>query len=150
MSDATRFWAKVQITPGCWEWTAARNRAGYGRLRLGRVGQVSHIYAHRFSYELHNGPIPDDMLVRHSCDNPPCVNPAHLLTGTPADNMRDKAERGRCNPPLGERNPLAKLTADKVREIRASGLSDTKLAAAYGVSQSNISMIRSGRTWKWV
>ena len=77
---------------GCWEWNGARNSNGYGNLGLGggRTGA-----AHRVSYEVHHGPIPDGMFVRHKCDNPPCINPDHLLIGTPRQNSGDMVKRRR-------------------------------------------------------
>lgn len=71
----------------CWEWTGYRNNRGYGK--------IDRAYAHRTSYEVHVGPIPDGMEVMHSCDNPPCINPRHLSLGTHLDNMRDMARKGR-------------------------------------------------------
>jgi hypothetical protein len=79
------------LTPGapddCWEWRGNRNNRGYGKL--------GKIYAHRVAYELASGPIPSGLEVMHSCDNPPCCNPAHLSVGTHADNMQDMARKGR-------------------------------------------------------
>jgi hypothetical protein len=88
-----RFWAKVRITPGCWLWMAAVNDRGYGRFTLDRTGKL--IPAHRFAWSAENGPIPPGLLVCHSCDNPPCVNPAHLWLGTQSDNMIDCLAKGR-------------------------------------------------------
>lgn len=90
----TRFWAKVDRTDDCWTWTAATTGSGYGRFghQNARGGWVA---AHRFAYELANGPIPDGMFVCHKCDNPPCVNPSHLFLGTHQDNMRDMDAKGR-------------------------------------------------------
>lgn len=86
-----RFWVRVEKSDGCWLWTGSRMTHGYGVLTVnGRP-----IGAHRYSYSIANGPIADDVVIRHSCDNPPCVNPAHLLAGTQTDNVHDMLERGR-------------------------------------------------------
>ena len=86
-----QFWAKVDRDGECWEWAAARNSKGYGSLCVGGKWTM----AHRHAYALTHGPIAKGLVVRHTCDNPPCVNPAHLLLGTYSDNMRDALERGR-------------------------------------------------------
>lgn len=92
-----RFWAKVNVAGphDCWEWTAGTDRAGYGRISLGGRGDRRLVGAHRASWQIVNGPIPDGLFVLHSCDNPPCVNPQHLRVGTNADNMADMVVRGR-------------------------------------------------------
>jgi hypothetical protein len=95
-----RFWAKVKVGEAheCWPWTASvfKDRNGYGKFQAGQgIGKTNVVYAHRSSYELASGPIPVGMDVLHSCDNPPCVNPAHLHLGTAADNAREMVERGR-------------------------------------------------------
>lgn len=93
MTLEERFWAKVQKTDGCWLWTAG-TRSGYGTLRSGgKRGPM--IQAHRLSWELANGPMPQGAHILHSCDNKLCVNPAHLRPGTQADNTQDAIERGR-------------------------------------------------------
>ncbi len=90
-----RFWAKVRKSDGCWEWTGAANRQGYGRIALGRASGPRR--AHRIAWELTHGPVPDGLWVLHHCDNPPCVRPDHLWLGTRADNARDCRLKGRMN-----------------------------------------------------
>lgn len=92
MSLEERFWSKVDRSEDCWIWKAARSSIGYGQFTATNRRQVG---AHRFSYELANGPIPGGLCVLHRCDNPPCVNPLHLYAGTAADNMRDRTVRRR-------------------------------------------------------
>lgn len=89
-----RFWSKVEKTDGgCWLWQAARISGGYGVMGI-RGGQRN-VLAHRFSWELHRGPIPDEFFVCHRCDNPSCVRPDHLFIGTALDNSRDMMNKGR-------------------------------------------------------
>lgn len=92
MSLTERFWAKVERSEGCWIWTGARNRRGYGKIRRDARTFVS---AHRLSYEMANGSVPDGLFVCHHCDNPSCVRPDHLFTGTVGDNNRDTIRKGR-------------------------------------------------------
>lgn len=101
-------------TEECWTWTGARNRVGYG-LFWGRI-EKRWLRAHRVSWEMANGPIPDGLFICHHCDNPPCVNPGHLFLGTQKDNMADCAAKGRVvsNLPAGDdhwtRQPFVGMT----------------------------------------
>lgn len=153
-----RFWASVAICSerrpnmdtDCWTWRAS-TRGGYGQFYANGKQQG----AHRFSWVLRNGPIPAGMHVLHECDNPSCVNPAHLFLGTVADNMRDRDRKGRNGSHLisGEANANSKLTASKVLSIvgeARSGSSHRDLAKKYGVSQPAITHILTGKTWRRV
>jgi hypothetical protein len=137
---------KGTVDTDCWEWQAARHSSGYGQLR--RSGRA--IYMHRWSYEHHNGPIPDGMLIRHSCDNPPCVNPAHLLLGTERENMADAVERGRAS--VAERHSRKLTNADVVtiRACIAAGEKQAHVARRFGIAESTVSEMMHGRTWKSV
>lgn len=88
-----RFWERV-VRGGpreCWEWQGSRHPSGHGQVWDGEKV----VYAHRTAWALVNGPVPDGLVVMHSCDNPPCANPAHLSVGTQGDNLRDMASKGR-------------------------------------------------------
>lgn len=138
-----RFWNKVDKTDACWNWTAALSRKdGYGQFQLHGGPKL----AHRVSWFLTHGSWPN-ALVLHSCDNPRCVNPAHLREGTHRDNMRDRSERGRCARNSGEDCGRAKLTAEQVACIRKEAGTQRAIAAAYGVSQSLVGQIKRGVVW---
>jgi hypothetical protein len=128
---------------GCWLWTGADNGYGYGAFALRKYHVVA---AHRLSWELYVGPIPDNMDVLHKCDTPPCCNPLHLFLGTHKDNMQDATHKGRL--PYGEKNHLSKLTEDKVKSIRKDTRSQADIAKEYCLHPSTVSYIKSGKTWK--
>jgi hypothetical protein len=90
-----RFWSRVRKSDGCWEFVSGASK-GYGYLNIGRRDEQE-VLAHRYSWELHNGPIPDGLLVLHRCDNPPCVRPDHLFLGTKKDNADDMVRKGRSH-----------------------------------------------------
>ncbi len=98
---AARFASKTQrgAPGGCWLWLGTKTAAGYGQLRVRGV----RVYAHRYAYEAAHGPIPSGLVVMHSCDNPSCVNPAHLSAGTYSQNTRDAVDRGLMAGWLGRR-----------------------------------------------
>ena len=148
--DRARFWAKVERRgiDDCWEWTAYRTRAGYGRFGLGR----RIVAAHRVAFTLMVARIPRGMLVCHTCDNPPCVNPDHLFAGTHADNEADSRAKGRAA--CGERSGHSRLRLSEVREIRnryaQREANQVSLAREYGVSQTTISAVVRRHTWRHV
>lgn len=141
-----RFWARVRKGDGCWEWTGARTRHGYGWVTIGgKPGR-----AHRWAYIFAVGPIPDGMHILHSCDNPPCCRPDHLHVGTHAENMIEMSQRGRAGRPIGEMSGKAKLTWPEVEDIRwraARGEHRKAIAARYGIGTSTVDGIVSGARW---
>lgn len=147
-SRVMAFWNNVEKTDTCWVWVRARNRSGYGRTGAHGAPRL----AHRVSYEMAHGAIPDGLMVCHKCDNPPCVRPDHLFLGTAKDNVRDAQEKGRL-PVAKPRVPKLrirpqKLTPEFVRFIRSSSLSARELATMSGVVPHTIRDIRRGTTWK--
>ena len=149
----TRFWAKVDkaAADSCWEWTAHRLRSGYGWFYTPYGPQGAHRVAAFLSGILPS--IVHELHVLHRCDNRKCCNPDHLFLGTNADNARDKAHkgRGRTLRRPGESNPAAKLSAQQVMAVKTAyakgGISQSKLAQAYGVQQPAISRILTGKRW---
>lgn len=146
-----RFWRHVDKSGDCWTWTGSLKSDGYGRLGAGgRSGK--YLCAHRVSYELHHGVIPEGMVVMHECDNPACVNPAHLSLGTYSDNTQQACDKGRMKSLFlnGEAHSGAVLTEELVRKIRSSALNNAQLAREIGCSKNAISCVRLGKTWKHV
>lgn len=139
----SRFWKRVERREGCWGWSGNKNSDGYAVIGRGTSRTVT---ASRVSWELHSGPIPRGLFVCHTCDNPECVNPAHLFLGTHANNMADMAEKGRST--IGLRNPNVKLTEDKVRDIRDGSGTRKEKAERHGVSIETVYQIRTGKTWR--
>jgi hypothetical protein len=131
----------------CWEWIACVDKDGYGRFE-GNVGETRYTKAHRFSWALHSqSVIPPGMMVCHSCDNPRCVNPAHLWLGSCADNLKDMSRKGRKHRARGELSGTAKLDEVKVRKILADPSPHAMLAQKYGVTSMTISDIKCRRSW---
>lgn len=144
-----RFWSKVDIKEleGCWNWKAAKNSSGRALFDSKS--------APRESYRRCFGEFPKELYVLHECDNPACVNPAHLFLGTQLDNVHDMIGKGRGSPagdrPMrGEEHPFAKLTWDDVREIRKlskSGVQGIELSKKFGVGPMQISRIIRNQAW---
>lgn len=177
MSEVDRFWSKVQVgePDACWEWKTGRQKAGYGQFAREFTGVP--MGAHRYSWQIHHGEIPEGMFVCHRCDNPPCCNPAHLFLGTAADNMADMALKGRqakgCHVPLSSRrrgdahyartNPErlargaanwnSKLTENIVRSLRRrydAGATIVELTRGLKISGVAIHNAVMGVTWRHV
>lgn len=139
---------------GCWLWigsmTGTGHACGKGYGAISKDGR--YVRAHRISWEMANGPIPDGMHVLHKCDTTTCVNPDHLFIGTNLDNVLDKVAKGRARSGrlCGSRNGASKLTDETVRLIRVSSESAPILAAKLGVSSTAIKRVRRRELWAHV
>lgn len=151
-----KFWlyTSVGAITDCWIWHGPTDGdEGYGRVCVGRR---TSIYAHRLSYQIHNGPIPDGLDILHSCDNPQCVNPCHLRAGTHLDNMKDMIARGHLvqpEPRRGESNHFSKLTEAAVIEIRAlheAGIPRRTIALRFGIVPGTVTKIVSRQRWNHI
>lgn len=142
-----RFWERVVRGPKgvCWNWLGNKDQDGYGRLWTGKRTTP----AHRFSWQIRYGSIPNGFQVLHKCDNPSCVNPHHLFLGTPRENIDDMLAKGRSL--KGEKHSLAKLTESQAIEVLrwrpGCGEKLKDVAKRLRVSLSAIELIRSGRNW---
>lgn len=147
-----RFWKHVDLSSECWIWTGGKTGTGYGHMWI--VTDNNHILAHRMSYQMHHGPIPDGLQVCHKCDNPPCVNPSHLFLGTAKDNALDKIAKGRGRAPYGEKHWRSKLTEQQVVEIRqihaTEGLSFNAIGRRFAVKGQAVKKIVHRQLWKHV
>lgn len=138
--------------PGkCHEWPGAqagvgyRERRGYGYITFRR----RNFRVHRVVLEQKLGrPLAEGMYALHTCDNPPCVNTEHLYEGDQKRNLSDAKERGRLNPPRGERHPHAKLTAVQVEAIRRDPRSSRAIAEDYPIGKTQVAAIRRGQKWR--
>lgn len=141
-----RFWARVEISAGCWRWTGHVSTNGYGRFTFRGRSYA----AHRLALAISGVDVPADLDACHTCDTRWCVNPAHLYVGTRTENMADCTERARHNKPRGQAHWRAKLDDQAVREIRAlvaAGMSQTAAASRFGVRSSTVSRIVR-RVWR--
>ena len=142
---------RVNPTTGCWEWLGYCNRDGYG---IFGVSHQSARLAHRLSYACFRRAVPAGCCVLHICDNPKCINPAHLFLGSQAENVADCTAKGRwarSRPSQrGELNAQAKLKrcdVEAIRELANQGIPQRRIARRYGISQSQVSNIRRGAKW---
>ena len=143
-----RFWNKVQVGSAseCWLWTGATGITGHGKFKDRSYHTVN---SHRYAYMLEHGDIPAGKVVRHTCDNSGCCNPAHMVLGEHADNVADRVKRNRSA--NGEHNGRAKLNREQVEVIkqrRANGETLVALGTEYGVHYSTIALAVNGRNWK--
>ncbi len=152
-----RFEARILPEPnsGCWLWDGAVDTTGHGYGTLGfhkPSGKWGTEKAHRVSWMVYRGEIPEGLWVLHRCDNRVCVNPDHLFLGTRSDNMQDCSKKGRCKNifPRGGRHFKAKITEEDVRAIRTTDARIGDIAARYGMTKRNVYDIRSGATWRHV
>lgn len=147
VSIEERFWPKVDRhgPDKCWEWRASVTRHGYGKIGVAGRGHGFHVGAHRVSYEIHFGAIPEGLHVLHRCDNPPCVNPDHLFLGTHQDNVNDMRAKGRgkC---------FRRLDEASVREIKRLVPTHThrQIADLFDISTSAVQHIKRGHVWAHV
>jgi len=146
-----RFLDKMQKAKGCWEWQAAKDKQGYGKFSY----KGKDMLAHRASWMIYNGKIPDGICVLHKCDNPSCVNPKHLFLGTRKDNAKDMLNKGRSV--RGEKHSASKLTEKEVLQIRKlyqrgkhGGMNSIKLANMFNTTHKTISLVVDRVNWRHV
>lgn len=151
LTPAQRFWQKIERhgPEECWPWTGSTMNGGHGEFFVSP--DRGRIPAHVFALELAGKSATAGQEGCHHCDNPPCCNPAHLYFGTRQQNIDDMWARGRGR--RGSRHPFARLTEDKVKDLRvrfAEGESNTVLAQEYGICSGMVSNIVNGKAWKHV
>lgn len=153
--DIVRFWAKVNVLgpDDCWEWLDHCTKGGYGQFKLGH----KMLTAHRVSWNLTYGPIPEGLCCCHKCDNRKCINPNHMFLGTKKDNTQDMISKGRHSyvSHNGITNGRAALTESQVIEIRRlytleNHMLQKELALLFGVSKSQIGNIIQRKVWKHI
>lgn len=137
------------VESGCWEWTKALSTKGYGVFTI----EDRWTLAHRAAFISRNGPIADEMLVLHRCDNPKCINPDHLFLGSHSDNMKDCISKGRRPPKTGSRNKMSRFKeADiiEMRAMRSQGAMIKDIAKKFSTSKNHVSAILNRRSWSHV
>lgn len=153
--ELPRFWEKIEKTETCWNWKAHKLKKGYGHFH----SKGKEILAHRYSYELHKGKIPENLFVLHSCDNPSCVNPDHLWLGTKKDNRNDCESKGReklfgnKEAKKGTENDNNKLSESEVlmiRSLKKEGKTFEELARKFSINRITVQQIVYRKTWKHI
>lgn len=139
------FWRNAQKADGCWEWSGTLNHNGYGFVY--GDGHGGSLLAHRVSYTIHKGQIPNGLHICHACDNPKCVNPDHLWAGTNVENHKDALQKGRKH--SSAVHPAVKLNSESARQILALGPTTpaVRLAEMFGVHRSTILDVLRGTIW---
>lgn len=142
--DLSRFYSKVYCDPntGCFLWFGSVNNVGYGSFSIKVDGKHSMRLAHRLSWEIQRGPIPEGLCVLHRCDTPRCVNPDHLFLGTKLDNNRDASRKGRHGRGTAK---ISIAQAEMIRKCSEGGVSGRQLAKEFGLSPARISQIINQR-----
>ena len=133
----------------CWQWSGNLAPDGYGKVKIGD----KFTSAHRLSWLIHRGEIPNNKVVMHKCDNRCCVNPSHLTLGSSRENTEDAINKGRRRAAVGTKLPQSKLNESSVRAIRDAarrGISQSKIAATFNLCQQAIHKVVSRKTWKHV
>ena len=145
--DAKRFWSKVNKSTGCWNWTAAKSKKGYGRFKLNGKLESPHV----ISYQLFYNEETKGKDVCHKCDNPSCVNPRHLFLGSRSDNMMDCSNKNRLyiSQLKGINHPSSKLTEEDVLKIKELIPNHTlkEIGQMFNVKHQTISKIKQGKLW---
>lgn len=142
--DRLKYLSVVDFNTGCHNWRGGLNLTGYGVLSYKHEKWL----AHRLSFTLAYGSIPDNLYICHKCDNPKCINPEHLFLGSQKDNLTDMTSKGRAA--VGSDYHRSNLTDEDVKAIKADTRKQLVIAKEYGVSRTNISAIKTGRAWKHV
>ena len=138
MSFEQRFWSNVHRTPGCWFWTGTRrqNKSTYGQFKVGDTK----LMAHRVSWELHFGEIPEGLFVLHKCDTPSCVRPSHLFLGTKGENNTDRHRKGRTV----SKRKFSDEDIDRIRNRLARGYPRSEIQAEFGIDSGYLSRVARG------
>ena len=130
----------------CWNWLGSKNTCGYGKFAINKTSYM----AHRVSWILKNGDIPEGLFVLHKCDNRPCVNPNHLYVGTQQENSDDKVNRGRSARGTRNHSKLKEAQVLEIRKLLQEGASQAGLSRIYGVSDTTIRQIGLRNKWNWL